>query len=78
MVVLVPNAFTLVIIYFNESLFFFTVASAANGEPHTMSARSNRPRSKHVRIAGLGQTSKHSETRYCTAHKCTSAQDKHV
>nr|XP_049694846.1 uncharacterized protein LOC110379186 isoform X1 [Helicoverpa armigera] len=32
------------------------VASTANGEAHTMSVRSNKPRSKHVRIMALGQT----------------------
>lgn len=38
-------------------LFYLAVASAANGEPHTMSAKSSRPRSKQVRIVALGQTS---------------------
>ncbi|CAH0703020.1 unnamed protein product [Spodoptera exigua] len=32
------------------------VASAANGEPHIMSAKSSRPKSKQVRIVALGQT----------------------
>ncbi|XP_035438982.2 uncharacterized protein LOC118268551 isoform X2 [Spodoptera frugiperda] len=48
-------------------------ASAANGEPHTMSAKSSRPRSKQVRIVALGQTTTSTSLSFDGSHSSASS-----
>uniref|UniRef100_A0A2A4IW57 Uncharacterized protein n=1 Tax=Heliothis virescens TaxID=7102 RepID=A0A2A4IW57_HELVI len=48
-------------------------ASTANGEAHTMSAKSNRPRAKHVRIVALGQTTTSTSQSFDGSHSSASS-----